>query len=168
MSNRNSMNQFFDRLSRKKGTGSFISSLVAIGIGLIIGLIILLISNPREAFAGFFTMLIGGFNDGTRSFGNVFYIATPIIMTGLAVGFAFKTGLFNIGGKRSVYRRGICCGTYRSKTSSAGRLPVGFGHIGRHGYRNDMGSCTGTFKGLSQCSRSNSLHYDELHRHVYG
>ncbi len=97
MSNRNSMNQFFDRLSRKKGTGSFISSLVAIGIGLVIGLIILLISNPREAFAGFFTMLIGGFNDGTRSFGNVFYIATPIIMTGLAVGFAFKTGLFNIG-----------------------------------------------------------------------
>ena len=85
------------RLSRKKGTASLLSSLIAIGIGLVIGLIILLISNPEEAFAGFFTMLSGGLNDGTRSFGNVFYIATPIIMTGLAVGFAFKTGLFNIG-----------------------------------------------------------------------
>lgn len=97
MNNQNSINQFFDRLSRKKGTASLLSSLIAIGIGLVIGLIILLISNPEEAFAGFFTMLSGGLNDGTRSFGNVFYIATPIIMTGLAVGFAFKTGLFNIG-----------------------------------------------------------------------
>lgn len=29
--------------------------------------------------------------------GDVFYYATPIMMTGLAVGFAFKMGLFNIG-----------------------------------------------------------------------
>ena len=97
MNNQNPINQFLDRLSRKKGTASLISSLTAIGIGLVIGLIILLITNPEESIAGFFTMLSGGFNDGTRSFGNVFYIATPIIMTGLAVGFAFKTGLFNIG-----------------------------------------------------------------------
>ncbi|MFA5152957.1 MAG: ABC transporter permease [Clostridia bacterium] len=97
MNNQNPINQYFDRLSRKKGTGSLISSLSAIGIGLVIGLIILLISNPEEAMAGFFTMLSGGFNDGIRSLGNVFYFATPIIMTGLAVGFAFKTGLFNIG-----------------------------------------------------------------------
>ena len=97
MKNQNPINKYFDRLSRKKGTGSLISSLSAIGIGLVIGLIILLISNPEEAMAGFFTMLSGGFNDGIRSLGNVFYFATPIIMTGLAVGFAFKTGLFNIG-----------------------------------------------------------------------
>lgn len=97
MNTQNPINQFLDRLSRKKGTASLISSLTAIGIGLVIGLIILLITNPEESIAGFFTMLSGGFNDSTRSFGNVFYIATPIIMTGLAVGFAFKTGLFNIG-----------------------------------------------------------------------
>lgn len=42
-------------------------------------------------------MLSGGFNTGTKSLGNVFYFAIPIIMTGLSVGFAFKTGLFNIG-----------------------------------------------------------------------
>lgn len=32
-----------------------------------------------------------------KGIGQVFYYATPIMMTGLSVGFAFKTGLFNIG-----------------------------------------------------------------------
>ena len=32
-----------------------------------------------------------------QGFGQVLYMATPLIMTGLSVGFAFKTGLFNIG-----------------------------------------------------------------------
>lgn len=97
MKNNTSLSEFFDNFRRKKGTANFISSLIAIGIGLVFGIVILLVSNPAESFAGFFTMLVGGFNDGTRSLGNVFYFATPIIMTGLAVGFAFKTGLFNIG-----------------------------------------------------------------------
>ncbi|HXK71251.1 MAG TPA: ABC transporter permease [Clostridia bacterium] len=97
MKNNTSLSEFFDNFRRKKGTANFTSSLIAIGIGLVIGIVILLVSNPAESFAGFFTMLVGGFNDGTRSLGNVFYFATPIIMTGLAVGFAFKTGLFNIG-----------------------------------------------------------------------
>ena len=33
-----------------------------------------------------------------KNLGQVFYSATPIILTGLSVGFANKTGLFNIGG----------------------------------------------------------------------
>lgn len=62
MKTQNPINEFFDNLSRKKGTASFVSSLVAIGVGLVLGLIILLISNPSEAFPGFLTMLSGGFN----------------------------------------------------------------------------------------------------------
>ncbi len=38
-------------------------------------------------------VLLGGFS----RLGDLFYFATPILMTGLAVGFAFKMGLFNIG-----------------------------------------------------------------------
>jgi simple sugar transport system permease protein len=34
---------------------------------------------------------------GLSRFGDVLYFATPILMTGLAVGFAFRMGLFNIG-----------------------------------------------------------------------
>jgi len=74
----------------------FVPSLVAIVVGLAFGLIILLISNPAQAGGGFWTILTGAFRD-LRSFGRVLYFATPIILTGLSVGFAFKTGLFNIG-----------------------------------------------------------------------
>lgn len=80
-----------------KGVSSFISSLMAIAAGLIFGLIILLISNAKDAFPAFLTILSGGFSEGARGIGQVIYYATPIIMTGLSVGFAFKTGLFNIG-----------------------------------------------------------------------
>ncbi len=61
------------------------------------GFIILLISNPSQAVNGFLTILAGGFSGGASGIGQVLYLATPIILTGLSVGFAFKTGLFNIG-----------------------------------------------------------------------
>lgn len=76
---------------------SFISAVIAIVIGLLFGFIILLLSNAREAVPGFIAILQGGFADGAKGIGDVLYNATPIILTGLSVGFAFKTGLFNIG-----------------------------------------------------------------------
>ena len=82
----------------KKDFSPFISSLVAIVCGLIIGFIILMISNPKEALPGFATILTGSITHGTKGVGQVLYYATPLILCGLSVGFAFKTGLFNIGG----------------------------------------------------------------------
>jgi len=73
-----------------------LSSVMAVAVGLFMGLIILLISNPRYALGGFGTILTGGFHS-FKDFGQVLYTATPIIMTGLSVGFAARTGLFNIG-----------------------------------------------------------------------
>ena len=72
------------------------SSIMAVVIGLIAGFIILLISNPSQAVIGFTTILTGGFSD-MFNMGMVLYFAAPIILTGLSVGFAMKTGLFNIG-----------------------------------------------------------------------
>ena len=85
------------KLSEQKNISSVLASLMAIVAGLIFGLIILFISNSREAWPAFLTILAGGFTEGARGIGQVIYFATPIIMTGLSVGFAFKTGLFNIG-----------------------------------------------------------------------
>lgn len=79
------------------GGMSFLSSLMAIAVGLLVGLIILFISNPSQALLGFKAILLGGVSD-MKNVGQVLYNATPIIMTGLSVGFANKTGLFNIGG----------------------------------------------------------------------
>lgn len=93
----NVKNSWFDRFTKSKAFSDVISLMVAIGAGLIIGFIILLVSNPSDALGGFVTVLLGGFSGGLQGIGDVFYYATPILLTGLSVGFAFKTGLFNIG-----------------------------------------------------------------------
>ncbi|WP_312650764.1 ABC transporter permease [Proteiniclasticum sp.] len=76
-----------------KGFSSFTAALLAIALGLVFGFIVMLVADPSNAFRGFESVLLGGF----KRIGDVFYFATPILMTGLAVGFAFKMGLFNIG-----------------------------------------------------------------------
>ena len=81
------------RIMKSKGMGSFTATLLAILLGLLFGFIVMLIASPANSFNGFLTMLTGGFG----RLGDVFYFATPILMTGLSVGFAFKMGLFNIG-----------------------------------------------------------------------
>jgi len=72
------------------------SSCAAVIVGLLIGFVILLISNASHALGGFWLILSSGFSS-MRELGQVLYFATPIIMTGLSVGFAARTGLFNIG-----------------------------------------------------------------------
>lgn len=93
----NKIKTWFASLSKKEGTKSVASSLIAIGLGLIFGFIIILISNPSDSLNGLRILLTGGFYRGTKSLGQVFYLAVPIMMTGLSVAFAFKCGEFNIG-----------------------------------------------------------------------
>lgn len=95
MQNNNPKNNtsFISKITGSKGFSAFTSALLAIFLGLVIGFIVMLIANPANAFYGFQKILFGGFS----YLGNVFYFSTPIMMTGLAVGFAFKMGLFNIG-----------------------------------------------------------------------
>jgi len=81
------------KITKLKGFSSFTAALMAIFLGLIFGFIIMIIANPQNAFAGFRYIVVGGLG----RFGDVLYFATPILMTGLAVGFAFRMGLFNIG-----------------------------------------------------------------------
>ncbi|TJX14281.1 ABC transporter permease [Tissierella creatinini] len=80
-------------ITKSSAFSSFTAALMAIFLGMIFGFIIMLIAAPEKAVAGFRFVLLGGL----KRIGDVFYFATPIIMTGLSVGFAFKMGLFNIG-----------------------------------------------------------------------
>jgi simple sugar transport system permease protein len=82
----------------RKAVMKLVPSLVSVLVGLLAGLVILLCSNPSQALNGFSVILSGGLAGGPRGIGNVFYYAVPIMLTGLGVAFAFKTGLFNIGG----------------------------------------------------------------------
>jgi len=82
---------------RTNGLISLVSSLVAILVGMLVGFVILCISDASRAVDGLVMIAWGGFSGAMKGTGNVLYYATPLIMTGLSVGFAFKTGLFNIG-----------------------------------------------------------------------
>lgn len=95
------------------------SSLISILIGIIFGGVLLFIvslfnsdtMSPTTAWEGFRIVLAGIFNTGrdldaggvltfgfnSRLFGDMLFRATPLIMTGLSVALAYKTGLFNIG-----------------------------------------------------------------------
>ena len=91
LSNKNKFD--LKNITHSDGFSSFSSALMAIVLGLFFGLLVMIVAIPGNAIAGFQYIVLGGFN----RLGDVFYFATPILMTGLAVGFAFKMGLFNIG-----------------------------------------------------------------------
>ncbi len=69
--------------------------LVAVFLGILIGAIVMLFSgyNPIR---GYSALLSGIFSD-TYYMGETIRTMTPLILSGLAVAFAFRTGLFNIG-----------------------------------------------------------------------
>lgn len=73
------------------------ASLICIVVGLFVGLIILYAINAENAWDGFSRILQGGFYMSPKGIGNVLAQTAPLIMTGLSVAFAFRTGLFNIG-----------------------------------------------------------------------
>jgi simple sugar transport system permease protein len=71
--------------------------IAAVLLALLIGAIILLVSgaNPLDAYSA----LLNGAFGNARALGRTLEKATPLILGGLAVAFAFKGGLFNIGGQ---------------------------------------------------------------------
>ncbi|MFK3959267.1 ABC transporter permease [Guptibacillus hwajinpoensis] len=69
--------------------------LLSVALGLLVGGIIMLVSgyNPIVAYAALFN----GIFSNTYVMGETVRQMTPLILSGLAVAFAFRTGLFNIG-----------------------------------------------------------------------
>ena len=110
------MKQRRSNLMEREGTRSVLASVISIVIGMLVGSLLILImglfnselglssvwDGIRLVFGGIFSTgrsssgaLTWGFNP--TSIGNMLFRATPLIMTGLSVAVAFKTGLFNIG-----------------------------------------------------------------------
>jgi len=78
-----------------------ITPLIAVVFALLVGAIVILLigENPIFVYKTLFGYAIGN-RDG---WGNVLFRATPLIFTGLTVAFAFRCGLFNIGGEGQMY-----------------------------------------------------------------
>lgn len=85
------------KIDFSSGALSVLASLICIIIGLLVGLVILYCINSENALDGFGRILQGGFYLKPKGIGTVLAQTAPLIMTGLSVAFAFKTGLFNIG-----------------------------------------------------------------------
>jgi|LAHS01.1.fsa_nt_gb general nucleoside transport system permease protein len=83
-------------LNGKRGWRSFLSAAICVGIGLFCGFILMLCIDPANSLKGLWILLSQGFSN-TDSFGRVIYQATPMMLSGVAIAFAFKLGLFNIG-----------------------------------------------------------------------
>ncbi len=92
-----------------EGAKSVISSLLCIVAGILVGWIVLLILALTsdmipvgDAFKGLGIILAGPFaSGGSRNIafvlGDMLFESAPLLLTGLSVAIAFKTGLFNIG-----------------------------------------------------------------------
>lgn len=83
-----------------------IISLIAIILGLIAGAILIALTG-NDPIEGFTYLFKGGLQDAER-IGNTLATATPLILTGLSVAFAFRTGLFNIGASGQMLFAGFC------------------------------------------------------------
>lgn len=104
----NKISSFFKKFFKKENN-TLLSSIISIGVGLLFGLIIMIIislftedASIFDAFAGVGKLIIGPLSSGSKqsllsNTGDVIFYSVPLIMTGLSVAIAYKTGLFNIG-----------------------------------------------------------------------
>jgi simple sugar transport system permease protein len=88
--------RYLDRLISAPGFTSVSASIISIILGLILGFILLIIIDASSAAIGMADLLTYGFSSAGR-IAKVLYKAAPLMLTGLSIGFAFRTGLFNIG-----------------------------------------------------------------------
>lgn len=103
------MKKRLSTLLASEGAKSVISSLLCIVAGILVGWVVLLILALTsdmvpigDAFKGLGIILAGPFaSGGSRNIafvlGDMLFESAPLLLTGLSVAIAFKTGLFNIG-----------------------------------------------------------------------
>ncbi len=110
------MKERWSTLMEKDGAKTVVASLISIFIGLLVGCLIVLVvglTNPALGAGSVWDgirLVLGGilstgrdsvgnltFGFNPANVGNMLFRATPLILTGLSVAVAFKTGLFNIG-----------------------------------------------------------------------
>ena len=96
---------------KNKSVSSILAPIFAIILGLLFGYLIIFVVSPNNSMKVFSVILQGGFSKGLKGVGEVLYKSIPLIFTGLAVAFAFQTGLFDIGASGQ-YTIGFCASLF--------------------------------------------------------
>lgn len=104
------------RILKNNAVQSFLASLLCIVAGLAIGYVVLLFINPEGAWEAMITVIKNYFYYPSKPavikyLGNTLVKTAPLLMCGLSVLFAYKTGLFNIGAPGQ-YVAGACASLY--------------------------------------------------------
>jgi simple sugar transport system permease protein len=99
-----------------------LNSILAVVLGLLAGAILMFAigSNAVEGYSYLFRGALVNF----KRFGDTLATATPLILTGLSVGFAFKTGLFNIGTPGQMLFGGFCASVLGLTYADAMSRPI--------------------------------------------
>ena len=87
---------------RKPGVQTFLTSLLCILVGLLIGYLILLLIAPSGAFKAITTIVLSFLTKGSgparmKALGNTLAKTAPLLMCAISICFCYKVGLFNIG-----------------------------------------------------------------------
>ena len=99
----NKVKSFFSSLLKKEATKTVVASLWCALLGLILGFIILLCINAKEASYGM-TSVLGNYlifsnpQDRLNYFGQTLAKTAPLIAMSLSILVSYKAGLFNLGG----------------------------------------------------------------------
>lgn len=128
---------------QKSGFKTILASLISILIGLLSGIVIIVIVgltnsaiSVHSIWDGVRLVIFGVFNTGRDAatglltfgfnptyFGNMLFRAMPLILTGLSVAVAYKTGLFNIGAPGQ-YLAGITATLFLALSIPTSSVPV--------------------------------------------
>ena len=133
------------KILKNQGVQSFLSSLLCIVVGLLIGFVVLLIIEPSGAGEAI-TSIIKNFlcysraNMQLKYMCNTLVKTAPLLMCSLSILFAYKVGLFNIGAAGQ-YVVGSCAALY-------GALVLGWNWIACVLFAAVMGALLGAISGL--------------------
>ena len=114
-------------LLKNNGVQSLLASLTCILLGLLIGYIVLLFINPTGAGEAIVTVVKNFFTYSKpatqmKYLGNTLVKTAPLLMCALAILFAYKVGLFNIGAAGQ-YCAGVALSLYAALAWGWGWLP---------------------------------------------
>jgi ABC-type uncharacterized transport system permease subunit len=94
-------------VSRFVKTAGVLSPIAAVAASFLVGGIV--VTAIGESPFRVYAILFRGAFGGVDALGYVLFNACPLIFTGLAVAFAFRAGLFNIGGEGQLYLGAFAC-----------------------------------------------------------
>lgn len=95
------------KLGEARKASSILVSISAVFLGIVAASILILLIG-KNPIKGFERLMFGAFSN-KRRIGNTLAMSTQLILMGLSFSFAYKTGLFNIGGSGQMLMGGIVC-----------------------------------------------------------